>query len=108
MKWRGKSEKKLQAVLQGCWSGSTKRSVGPKVDVQKVKAIFTEASALVPREARAAYLDSACANDPALREQVETLLVSQEKLGGFLDPLFSLKTKNGSEAVGTLIGPYRI
>jgi serine/threonine-protein kinase len=34
---------------------------------------------------RAAYLDAACAGQPALRERIEELLRSHQELGDFLD-----------------------
>jgi WD40 repeat protein/serine/threonine protein kinase len=39
----------------------------------------------LPNERRARYLDKACAEDAALRQQVEALLQSHEQAGGFLE-----------------------
>lgn len=43
----------------------------------KVKSIFQDAAEL-PHAKRAAFLDSACANDPALRQEVEKLLAQSD------------------------------
>jgi hypothetical protein len=47
------------------------------------RAIFTEALDRDTPADRAAYLDTACAGDPALRERVEALLRSHEQAGEF-------------------------
>lgn len=47
------------------------------------RAIFTEALDWETPEDRAAYLDAACAGDPALRARVEALLRSHEQAGEF-------------------------
>ena len=49
-----------------------------------LERLFHEASALTP-EQRAAFLDRECADDPALRERLETLLVHDAKVDGFLE-----------------------
>src|SRR5262245_19676036 len=48
-------------------------------------AVFVVAVKLRGREARAAYLDEACANKPELRRQVEELLQLHDQGGGLLD-----------------------
>lgn len=58
------------------------------MDLEKLKAIFGEASAISSPEARAAYLDEACAGDDTLRERVESLLAASAKLGNFLETPF--------------------
>ena len=50
------------------------------VNLEKVKAIFTDASAMALAEERAVYLDSACGGDTPLRQQVESLLAAQLKV----------------------------
>src|SRR5262249_59488878 len=47
------------------------------------RVIFTEALDRETPEDRAAYLDAACAGDPALRARVEALLRSHEQAGEF-------------------------
>ena len=49
--------------------------------------IFAEALERATPEARAAYLQGACADDDALRQRVEALLRSHEKAGGFMGKL---------------------
>jgi hypothetical protein len=49
------------------------------------RAVFLSAIEHTDPVARAAYLDAACAGNPALRERVESLLRSNADAGGFLD-----------------------
>ena len=62
---------------------------------------------------RAAFLDSACASDSALRQEVESLLASYEK-GSFTEtPAFAegiklLEEKENPSLAGQQIGPYRV
>ena len=49
------------------------------------RAIFFEAVERDDPAERAAYLDEACAGDPALRRRVEALLQSHATAGDFLD-----------------------
>ncbi len=78
------------------------------MDLQIAKPIFTEAVGIASLEARAAYLDAVCADNPGLRAQVESLLAAQSRLGSFLEPTFTQKSEKDSDAVGTRIGPYKI
>jgi len=62
---------------------------------------------------RLAYLDRACAGDPALRGQVEQLLKAHEEPGRFMDrPAAALVTAIDeplvSERPGMMIGPYKL
>ena len=50
-----------------------------------VEAIFSEALGKTTPHARAAYLDDVCADVPDLRQRVEALLDSHERIGGFLE-----------------------
>jgi serine/threonine protein kinase/Tol biopolymer transport system component len=65
-------------------------------------------------EKRAAFLDQACLDDIDLRKEVESLLSSHERDGGFLDiPAYELAAGFLTEALGGLtagqqIGPYKI
>src|SRR5262245_32206017 len=54
-------------------------------DPRRVEAVF--AASLEHRSAaeRAAYLDEACAGDPALRQRVEALLTAHQQAGSFLE-----------------------
>jgi WD40 repeat protein len=55
-------------------------------DPQRVEAIFSAALEKASPQERAAYLDAACADDPALRDRVEALLRAHAEAGGFLEP----------------------
>jgi tetratricopeptide (TPR) repeat protein/serine/threonine protein kinase len=75
------------------------------------ESIFAQALEMESSVERAAFLDQACANNPALRAEVEALLRANDKSGDLLD----LPEKPGvttdlptSEAPGTVIGPYKL
>ena len=53
-------------------------------DLGRDVVIFTEALRL-PVEARAAFLERACAGDENLRKEVEALLAAHERVGNFLE-----------------------
>jgi len=63
---------------------------------------------------RAAFLDKACAGDESLRQEVESLLASDEQAGGFLNtPALKIATEEiaGEQArslVGRQFGHYRL
>ena len=62
---------------------------------------------------RAAYLDEVCRDDPALRAELESLLVAHDKAGGFLEvpilePAVSPASSPLSEGPGTPIGRYKL
>jgi eukaryotic-like serine/threonine-protein kinase len=63
-----------------------------------------------PAGERTAFLDAACAGDPALRQQVERLLAADARQDGFLDrpagEMLGLRMDAGVE--GQRIGPYRL
>ena len=81
------------------------------------ESIFAAAVALASAQERAAYLDQACAGDPALRRQIEGMLKAHEQAGHFLDrpapePEPSPETVGyvpAGEQVGTVIaGRYKL
>lgn len=78
---------------------------------QQIKAVLDTAVALSPPE-REAYLASACAADPELRREVDSLLVSHEAAAsGFLgSPLaargVAFAVGGATMGAGTRIGPY--
>ena len=80
---------------------------------QQIDAVF---QAALEREAgeRAAFLEEACADDPALRREVEALLSSDERAQAFIEaPALEIVSKLGTDdwtisVVGKNIGPYRI
>src|SRR5262249_51642519 len=64
-------------------------------------------------EERAAYLEQACAGDPALRASVEALLRANVGATGFLERpappvVATVDEQPGSEGPGTGIGPYKL
>jgi serine/threonine protein kinase len=80
---------------------------------QRIKELFHAALAVEAYQ-RAAFLDTACAGDPSLREEVEALLVSDEKAKDFIArPAVEMAAEslasNGVDSMnGRRIGPYKI
>ena len=73
------------------------------------KDIFAEALRLANAAERAAYLDRTCAGDPALRQEVESLLGAYAQAGDFLRPTISiLEPDPAPEHAGTRIGRYKL
>jgi WD40 repeat protein/serine/threonine protein kinase len=78
-----------------------------------VESIFFAALAKESPEARAAYLDGACAHDPQLRQRVEQLLNAHPRMGNFLQApaaalVPSVDEPSVCERPGTIIGPYKL
>jgi len=78
----------------------------------RVEALFGEAITLPPAE-RAAFLDRACANQPALREEISSLIAAHENDTGPLDhpPSWSAEDaqpQGGELPPGTRLGPWEI
>ena len=79
---------------------------------QQIKQIFDEALKYEPPQ-RAVYLTGACASDPSLREEVESLLASRQKAEQFLEAPASAANIHWAEEVvdsvtGQRIGAYRV
>jgi serine/threonine protein kinase len=80
---------------------------------QRVKDVLQNALARAPGE-RAAYLEQACQGDADLRNQVEELLSSDERMGDFLAaPAWAasgaaILSEMDEPLAGRLIGPYRV
>jgi WD40 repeat protein len=77
------------------------------------EAIFHEALARATPEERAAFLDRACAGDPALRASVEALLRASVGASGFLEEpapglAATVDDLPAGERPGAAIGPYRL
>jgi WD40 repeat protein/serine/threonine protein kinase len=74
--------------------------------------IFHQALARDLPQERAAYLEQACAGDPALRASVEALLRAHVGASGFLDePVPDLAVTIDEpipERAGTVVGPYKL
>ena len=77
-----------------------------------IDSIFGEALECESTEARAAYLDQACAGDAELRRRVEKLLDAHARAGNFLESVApgSVATleESLSERAGNVIGPYKL
>lgn len=76
---------------------------------QQVDHVFAEALDLPPAE-RPAFLDAACARDPALRRQVERLLAADAAGSRFLEspPGELLRLALDEQEEGRTLGPYRL
>jgi len=76
-----------------------------------MQKIFLRASGLAKGE-RAGYLDSACADDPEIRAEVEAMLAAESQVGTFLEnPAISPPSTNRRSADKRdpeVIGPYRL
>src|SRR5262245_5135431 len=74
--------------------------------------IFMAALRLAQND-RAAYLDTACGGDRALRGRVEVLLEAHERAGSFLESpvpaaVATIDEPQLTERPGTVIGPYKL
>jgi WD40 repeat protein/serine/threonine protein kinase len=79
----------------------------------KEEDIFHQALARSRPEERAAYLEKACAGDPALRASVEALLRAHEGASGFLDspaaaPVPTAAEQPVRERPGAVVGAYKL
>jgi eukaryotic-like serine/threonine-protein kinase len=81
---------------------------------QSVEKLFSDALDMAP-EARRAFLDGACYNDPELKHLVEEMLMEDDRAGSFLEkPPFDFSTKAGDHTQttaltpGSRLGPYEI
>ncbi|HUR55506.1 MAG TPA: hypothetical protein VMZ71_15330, partial [Gemmataceae bacterium] len=74
-------------------------------------SIFVGALQIPEPDARAAFLDRACAGNTDLRQSVELLLQAHEKAGGFMhtgpNQTATIDLPGGEQA-GTIIGPYKL
>src|SRR5215218_298343 len=79
-------------------------------DRQRLKEVFAGARVLPP-ERRSAYLAEGCAGDEALRQEVESLLASNELAGSFLEMPAVAQVEDACAAKnleGQRIGSYQI
>jgi hypothetical protein len=73
------------------------------------ESVFAAALAIRDPAGRAAYLDRACAGNPALRREVEELLAADAAPGAFLDrPALTAPARPADAAVGTRVGPFKL
>jgi WD40 repeat protein/serine/threonine protein kinase len=73
----------------------------------RLAALFASARRLAP-EARPGFLDEACAAEPGLREEVESLLAEDGRDPGFLDPERLREAMSGPAETPARIGPFRV
>jgi eukaryotic-like serine/threonine-protein kinase len=77
-----------------------------------VKTIFGKALEFSSLDARSDYLDHACAEDPALRGEINELLAAMDKAGDFLVARTGDASPStdfsGPERPGIAIGPYKL
>ncbi len=82
----------------------------PPYDRQRLKEVFAGARAL-PAERRPAYLAEACGGNEALRQEVESLLASDERAKSFLETPAAVQVQDafaGKNLEGQRIGSYQI
>jgi serine/threonine protein kinase len=76
------------------------------------RSIFLAALDIVDTDRRADFVANACGNDMSLQSQVEQLLKAHEQPGGFMQrsapALVSTIDGQPAEAVGTIVGPYKL
>ena len=75
------------------------------------ESIFAQALEIQSAAERAAFLDRACGDNPALRAEVEALLRASQRSGDLLDlpeTVQPTSTVAGPENPGTVIGPYKL
>jgi eukaryotic-like serine/threonine-protein kinase len=76
------------------------------------RSIFLAVLEIEDQGVRAAYLDRACAGEPALRARVEGLLKAHQEAGPFMErpapALVGTLDEPVSERPGTVIGPYKL
>ncbi|HEX2838484.1 MAG TPA: serine/threonine-protein kinase [Phycisphaerales bacterium] len=78
------------------------------IDRRKVRALYAEAE-LLPAGERSAFLHRVCADDPALRREVESLLAAGQSSPDFLaSPTVGGVPGGHGESPGDHIGPYRL
>jgi non-specific serine/threonine protein kinase/serine/threonine-protein kinase len=70
----------------------------------EIQAIFNSALELPPGE-RAGFLDTRCADRPAVRAEVESLLASYVEADGFLD---TTAIADGGQLAGLRVGAFRL
>src|SRR6266540_3148352 len=81
--------------------------------LQRSDEILQSALELAPEE-QAAFLDEACAGDPALRQKIESLLAAAQQMGGFMEERMSrvagelMIDEPVSATAGQTIGYYKI
>src|SRR5437868_7035920 len=97
----------------GHWPLATDHCFMTPERYQEIEEIFSAALEL-DGDARAAFLERACAGDLGLRREVESLLAAQHDAAEFIEtPALEvaagmLAAEQGRNFAGRMIGPYRI
>jgi serine/threonine protein kinase/tetratricopeptide (TPR) repeat protein len=88
------------------------RNLRASSELVQEQTLFTEALERTDPAERAAFLDRACAGDPALRERIERLLARHAEAEGLHDPAATGGSRPSAEPAGerpgSLIGPYKL
>src|SRR5262245_12312798 len=79
------------------------------LDPNRIEAVFSAALDKTSAAERAAYLDEACAGQPALRARIEALLQAHQAAGNFLEQPTGVSTTGaeGGTAASPLDGKVR-
>src|SRR5262249_18814914 len=85
----------------------------PEISTMSERSIFLAVLEITDPAERDAYLDSACAGNPALRSQVEQLLKAHWKPGSFMASpaahlVGTVDESSLTECPGSVIGPYKL
>src|SRR5204863_9053961 len=107
--WKKRASKDALCIR----ADGTRTERWPMIDTSNpAKSIFVEAIEKLAPERWPAFLDESCANDPALRAQVERLLDAQAQLGAFRESpslgMIAVIDPPITERPGMLIGPYKL
>ncbi|RYD19017.1 MAG: serine/threonine protein kinase, partial [Verrucomicrobiaceae bacterium] len=98
---------RVVGVGQGCRRPSTEPSVVPNQPT--LETLLHEALEIPGQQDRAAYLDASCTGDPALREEVDSLIAAHFADETFLEPLADpLWCEARREGEGDIIGRYKL
>jgi serine/threonine protein kinase len=80
--------------------------------VRDSDTLFAQAIEIASPEERALFLEKACANDAALRREVEKLVRDHFRAGAFLERpaahVVAAHDEPPAEAPGTVLGPYKL
>jgi serine/threonine protein kinase len=98
-----------QPFVTACRLGEGAEAVIDSQRWHEVDRVFAEALDR-PLAERTAFLDAACAGNPALRQEVERLLAADREGSGFLEspPAGLLGQALGDREEGGSLGPYRL
>ena len=96
----------LTSSLSARPTSAMKASLSPE-RWQQVQRLFDEVADL-DRHARAAWLDEACREDLALREEVESLLAAYEQADDLLHDLDQMAASSKASRIGRTVAHYEV